>query len=73
MKNSRQSIGSFIIILVISLLGSFLMLGVDKDGTVWLKFLLYVMFFLSITGPALFYSNKSCTAWLGRWRKRSKG
>ncbi|MDQ2921737.1 MAG: hypothetical protein M3R52_09045 [Acidobacteriota bacterium] len=71
MNTSKESIGTFNIMLLISILGAFLML-VDKDGTVWLKFFLYVMFFLSITTPALFYSNKSCTAWLGRLRKRNR-
>ena len=72
MNVSKQSIGSFITILVISVLGAFLMLGVDKGGAVWLKLFLYVMFFLSITAPAVFYSNKSCTAWLGRLLKRNR-
>lgn len=72
MNASKQSIGSFITILVISMVGAFFMLSVDKGGTVWLKFFLYVMFFLSITAPALFYSNGSCTAWIGRLLKRDR-
>jgi hypothetical protein len=69
---NRQSIGSLLTMLVFSVLGAFLMLGVDKGGTVWLKFFLYVIFFLSIAGPAFVYSNKSCTAWLGRFLKRNR-
>lgn len=72
MNTSKQLVGSFIAILVFSMLGAFLMLGVDKGGTVWLKFFLYVIFFLSITAPAFSYSNKSCAAWLGRFLKRNR-
>jgi hypothetical protein len=70
MKISRSLIGTFMIVLLVSISGAFLMLGLDKGGAVWVKFVLYVMFFLSIAYPAAFYSNKSCTGWIGRLLKR---
>jgi len=72
MRKSKQSIESFITLLIGSILAALLMLGVDKGGTVWLKFFLYVMFFLSITATAFLYPNKSCTSWLGRLLKRNR-
>jgi hypothetical protein len=73
MRKSKQSIESLITLLIASILAALLMLGVDKGRTVWLKFFLYVMFFLSITMPAVFYSGASCTAWVGHLLKRNKG
>ena len=58
-------------ILVVSIIGAILMMGVDLGGTRWLKFILYVIFFASISSPAVFSSRYSCSGMLRRLRKRS--
>jgi len=47
------------------------MMGVDLGGTRWLKFILYVVFFASISSPAVFSSRYSCSGMLRGLRKRS--
>jgi len=58
-------------ILAISIIGAILMTGVDPRGTLWLKFILYVIFFASISSPAVFSSRYSCSEMLRRLRKRN--
>jgi hypothetical protein len=58
-------------ILAVSIIGAILMMGVDLGGTRWLKFILYVVFFASISSPAVFSSRYSCSGMLRRLRKRS--
>jgi hypothetical protein len=58
-------------ILAFSIIGAILMMGVDLGGTRWLKFILYVLFFASISSPAIFSSHYSCSSMLRRLRKRS--
>jgi hypothetical protein len=58
-------------ILTISIVGAILMMGVDLDGTRWLKFILYVFFFASISSPAFISSRYSCSTMLRRLRKRA--
>jgi hypothetical protein len=72
MNTPKHSIGTFVLLLAVSLVGAFLMLGVDRGGTVWIKFILYLMFFLSISYPAMFYSNENCSAWIGRLMRRNR-
>jgi hypothetical protein len=57
-------------ILAVSIIGAILMMGVDVDGTRWLKFIVYVLFFASISSPALLSSRSSCSAMLRRLRKQ---
>jgi len=56
-------------ILVFSIIGALLAMGLDLGGTRWLKFMLYVAFFASISSPAVFSSRLSCSAMLRRLRK----
>jgi hypothetical protein len=58
-------------ILAISIIGAILMMGVDLGGARWLKFILYVVFFASISSPTVFSSRYSCSGMLRRLRKRS--
>jgi hypothetical protein len=57
--------------LAFSIIGAILMMGVDPGGTRWLKFILYALFFASISSPAVFSSHLSCSTMLRRLRKRS--
>jgi hypothetical protein len=68
MKRLLINIGG---ILAVSIIGAILMTGVDLGGTRWLKFILYVIFFASISSPAVFSSRYSCSGMLRRLRKRS--
>jgi len=56
-------------ILVFSIIGALLTMGLDLGGTRWLKFMLYVAFFASISSPAIFSSRLSCSGMLRRLRK----
>jgi len=56
-------------ILVFSIIGAMLTMGLDPGGTRWLKFMLYLAFFASISSPAVFSSRLSCSAMLRRLRK----
>jgi hypothetical protein len=58
-------------ILAVSIIGAVLMMGLDLGGTRWLKFILYVAFFCSISSPAVFSSRYSCSGMLRRLRRRS--
>lgn len=58
-------------ILVVSIIGAILMMVLDLGGTRWLKFVLYVIFFASISSPAVFSSRYSCSAALRKLRKQS--
>ena len=58
-------------ILAVSIIGAILMMGFDLGGTRWLKFILYLVFFASISSPAVFSSRYSCSVMLRRLRKRS--
>jgi hypothetical protein len=56
-------------ILMISIVGAVLTTGVDLGGNRWLKFVLYAVFFASISSPAAFSSHYSCSSMLRRLRK----
>ena len=71
MDNTKRLLVNIGGILVVSIIGAMLMIGVDPGGTRWLKFILYVVFFASISSPAVFSSSYSCSAMLRRLRKRS--
>jgi hypothetical protein len=71
MDNTKRLLVNIGGILVVSIIGAILMIGVDLGGTRWLKFILYVIFFASISSPAVFSSRYSCSGMLRRLRKRS--
>lgn len=71
MDNTKKLLINIGGILAISVIGATLMMGVDPGGTRWLKFILYVIFFASISSPAVFSSRYSCSRMLRRLRKRS--
>ena len=71
MNNTKKLLVNIGGILVVSIIGAILMIGVDLGGTRWLKFILYVVFFASISSPAIFSSRYSCSPMLRRLRKRS--
>lgn len=56
-------------VLAISIVGAILMMVVDLGGTRWLKFVLYMIFFASLSSSGLFSSRFSCN--LSRFWKRS--
>jgi hypothetical protein len=71
MDNTKRLVVKIDFILVVSIIGAILMIGVDPGGTRWLKFILYAIFFASISSPAVFSSRYSCSGMLRRLRKRS--
>jgi hypothetical protein len=71
MHNTKRPLINIGGILAVSIIGAILMMGVDLGGTRWLKFILYVIFFASISSPAVFSSRHSCSGMLRRLRKRS--
>lgn len=71
MHNTKRLLINIGGILAVSFIGAILMMGVDPGGTRWLKFILYVIFFASISSPAVFSSRYSCSGMLRRLRKRS--
>ena len=71
MDNKNRLLINIVGVLSVSLIGAILMMGLDLGGTRWLKFLLYIIFFASISSPALFSSLTSCSVMLRRLRKRS--
>jgi hypothetical protein len=71
MDNTKRLVVKIDFILVVSIIGAILMIGVDPGGTRWLKFILYAIFFASISSPAVFSSRYSCKGMLRRLRKRS--
>lgn len=58
-------------ILALSIIGAVLMMRVDLGGTRWLKFVLYLAFFASMSSFSLLSSRYSCSNMLRRLRKRS--
>jgi len=71
MNNRNRLLINIAGVFVVSIIGAILMMGLDLGGTRWLKFLLYVFFFASISSPAVFSSRYSCSVTLRRLRKRS--
>ncbi len=71
MDNTKRLLANIGGILGVSIIGAILMIGVDPGGTRWLKFILYAIFFVSISSPAVFSSRYSCSGMLRRLRKRS--
>jgi hypothetical protein len=57
------------VVLAASIIGAILMMGVDLGGTRWLKFILYVLFFATISSPAVFSSQTRCSSMLRCLRK----
>jgi hypothetical protein len=71
MDNKNRLLIDIVGVLAVSFIGAILMMGLDPGGTRWLKFLLYIVFFVSISSPAVFSSRYSCSTMLRRLRKRS--
>lgn len=71
MDNKNRLLTNIVGVLLVSVFGAMLMIGLDPGGTRWLKFILYVIFFASISSPAIFSSRNSCSIVLRRLRKRS--
>ena len=71
MDNKNRLLTNIVGVLLASVFGAILMIGLDPGGTRWLKFILYVIFFASISSPAIFSSRNSCSLMLRRLRKRS--
>ena len=71
MENTKRVLANIAAILAVSLIGAILMMGVGPGGMRWLKFTLYVIFFASISSPAVFSSRYSCSGMLRRLRNRS--
>ena len=69
MDNTKRLLVNIARVLAVSIIGAILMMVVDPGGTRWLKFILYVFFFATIS-PAIFSSFPSCSSML-RLRKRS--
>ena len=71
MKNAKRFAVNVAGALLVTVIGAILMMGLDLGGTRWLKFILYVLFFASISSPAVFSSRYSCSLVMHRLRKRS--
>lgn len=56
-------------VLTVSSIGAVMMMGVDLEGTRWLKFVLYLLFLASISIPAVFSSSFSYSSMLRRPRR----
>jgi hypothetical protein len=69
MDNRKRPIINIAGVVVFSFIGAFLMIEFDDGGARWLKFILYVIFFASISSSALFSSRFSCSFLMGRSRK----
>jgi hypothetical protein len=69
MNDTKKLLVNICGVLAVSIIGAILMMGVDLGGTRWLKFFLYVLFFGSISSPAVFSSHTSCSSMLRRLRK----
>lgn len=69
-NNAKYRMTNFAIALAVAVIGALLTMGVDLGGTRWLKFVLYVGFFLLILSPLFLSSSLSCSMF-SRSRKRS--
>lgn len=69
MENKKRLFINIAGVLIFSIIGALLTMGLDLGGTRWLKFLLYLAFFASISSSAVFSSRLSCSGLLRRLRK----
>lgn len=69
MDNRKRLFINIAGVLVFSMIGALLTIGLDLGGARWLKFLLYLTFFASISSSAVFSSRLSCSGMLRRLRK----
>lgn len=69
MDNRKRLFINLAGILAFSIIGTLLTTGLDLGGTRWLKFVLYLAFFASISSSAVFSSRLSCSGMLRRLRK----
>jgi hypothetical protein len=70
MEISRRSRLRLAIVIALALVGAGLMTYLDNDGTTWLKFALYAVFFVAIFLAAVLSPVNSC-GWL-RFRRQPK-
>lgn len=71
MSKTARLLVNIATVLTISIVGASLMMRFDLGGTRWLKFILYLAFFASMSSTALFSSRYSCSGVLGWLRRRS--
>jgi hypothetical protein len=71
MENRKRLLTNIACVFAFSVVGATIMMWFDDGGTRWLKFILYLFFFASISSPAIFSSNKACSLLMGRSRGRS--
>jgi hypothetical protein len=69
--NRNKLLLNIAVVLAICVVGAMLMTGIDHGGTRWLKLLGYLIFFASISSPAVFSSHCSCSALLRSLRNQS--
>lgn len=70
-NNAKNRMINIIIALAVAVIGAILMMGFDLGGTRWLRFVAYIVFFLSISSSLLFSSSSSCRSMFSRLRRRS--
>jgi hypothetical protein len=70
MDNTNRLLIHISAILGVSIIGAILAIGIDPGGTRWLEFIPYVIFFATISSPALLSSRYSCSEMLLRLRSR---
>lgn len=68
-NNKKKLMVKFACVLAFSIIGATLVMGFDLGGTLWLKFVLYMIVFASLSSSGLFSSRFSCG--LSRMFKRS--
>ena len=71
MDNGLRLLINIVAVLASSIAGALLMMTLDGGGTHWQKFVLYVLFFASISSPAFFSPRYSCSVMLRRVSKKS--
>lgn len=71
MNNAKNRMINLAIVLAVAVIGAILMMGFDLGGTRWLRFVGYIIFFLSISSSLLFSSSLSCRSMFSRRRRRS--
>lgn len=69
MNNPKRFITKVVFVLSFSVIGALLMAGLD-DGTRWIKFVGYLIFFASIISPSVLFPTSSCSI-MSRLRRRS--
>lgn len=68
-NNKKKLVINVAWVLAFSIVGATLTMGFDLGGTRWLKFVLYMIFFASLSSSGLLSSRISCN--LSRFWKRN--